>query len=239
MLQRGFFLLAAREAGTTHTVLAQMQQFAVTRRVDSLREAMPLLVPHSHWFGLVVDLGTVRDDAVETLAALRKSQGELSILARCKSPSVAQVNTLKGLRIEVVPELAVLPRISSFMRRALVTGWHPDARVAEWVDELAVRHNLTVREVQLAAYSLGHEPRARVRRRLGISENTLKTQVRGLLRKLRAPSLNALSQRLCQEAHRQGSHSPVASAPFASLQDTSQAALVRRAECLSEARTAG
>jgi hypothetical protein len=50
------------------------------------------------------------------------------------------------------------------------------------------------------SYCLGDEPRARVRRRLGITENTLKSQIRGLLRKCGERNLDALAKNLLRNA---------------------------------------
>jgi DNA-binding CsgD family transcriptional regulator len=72
--------------------------------------------------------------------------------------------------------------------------------VSEAVRGLAARQKLTPRELQLLVYALGDEPRARVRRRLGISENTLKTEIRGLIRKCGARNADALAKQVLREA---------------------------------------
>ena len=66
--------------------------------------------------------------------------------------------------------------------------------MARTIAHMATSRGLTAREVQLLDYCLGDEPRARVRRRLGITENTLMTQIRGLLRKCGERNLDALAK---------------------------------------------
>jgi hypothetical protein len=50
------------------------------------------------------------------------------------------------------------------------------------------------------AYALGNESRQKVMRRLGITENTLKTQVRSLLRKCSARSMDGLAKTVLRDA---------------------------------------
>jgi DNA-binding CsgD family transcriptional regulator len=92
------------------------------------------------------------------------------------------------------------PILTSFVQRALTHNFVPSDRVARIIARMAESRRLTAREVQLLGYCLGDEPRARVRRRLGITENTLKTQVRGLLRKCGERNLDALAKNVLRSA---------------------------------------
>ena len=56
------------------------------------------------------------------------------------------------------------------------------------------------REVQLIGFALQHVPRAQMRNELGITENTLKTQIKGLLRKCGERSLDALAKNILRAA---------------------------------------
>jgi DNA-binding CsgD family transcriptional regulator len=69
------------------------------------------------------------------------------------------------------------------------------------VDLLCTHLNLTSREVQLLAYALGREPRRLVLKRLGITVNTLKSQVRTLLRKCGGRSLAELTYRIAHDSN--------------------------------------
>jgi DNA-binding CsgD family transcriptional regulator len=74
---------------------------------------------------------------------------------------------------------------------------------------VAETRGLTGREVQLLSYCLADEPRARVRRRLGISENTLKTQVKALLRKCGERNVDALAKNVLRAALLSSSQQPL------------------------------
>ncbi len=118
----------------------------------------------------------------------------MPILALASSASCELINGVHEQRAELVVKPVADSNVVSFTQRALLSGWLPDARVSAWLDELSRRYDLTPREVQLIVYTLGNEPRTKMMRRLGITENTLKSQVRALLRKFGARSLDGLAK---------------------------------------------
>ncbi len=177
-----------------------MQRYSVVRRVRSVREAVPMLVPRALWSGVVIDLDSLDGAVADTLRRVREAHPLVPILALASAASAELVNTLHAQRAELVMKPVGEVNVTSFVQRALVSGWLPDERVAAWVDELARRNHLTPREVQLMAYALGNESRTKVMRRLGITENTLKTQVRALLRKCSARSMDGLAKSVLRDA---------------------------------------
>lgn len=200
MFQRGFFLLVIRDDGLALALSEPMQRYSVVRRARSAREAIPMLVPRALWSGVVIDLDSLEAPALDTLDRIRAAHPLVPILALSSSATPTLVNALHAARAELVMKPVGEANIVSFVQRALVCGWLPDERVAAWVDELARRNHLTPREVQLMAYALGNESRTKVIRRLGITENTLKTQVRALLRKCGARSMDTLAKNVLREA---------------------------------------
>lgn len=200
MFQRGFFLLVIRDDGLAMALSEPLQRYSVARRARSVREAIPMLVPRALWSGVIIDLDSIEAPALDTLQRIRTAHPLVPILALASSATAALVNALHAQRAELVMKPVGEANIVSFVQRALVSGWLPDERVAAWVDELARRNHLTPREVQLMAYALGDESRAKVIRRLGITENTLKTQVRALLRKCNARSMDTLAKNVLREA---------------------------------------
>ncbi len=159
-----------------------------------------MLLPNSRWSGVVVDLDGFDADPLETMKRLREAHPLVPVLALTTHPTVELVNGLHAFRGELVLKPVGEINLVSFVQRALVSGWLPDERVAAWVDELARARGLTPREVQLMAYALGSESRQQVMRRLGITENTLKTQVRSLLRKCGARSMDGLAKGVLRDA---------------------------------------
>lgn len=200
MFQRGFFLLITRDDGLALTLGEPLQRYSVVRRAKCSREAAAMLLPNSRWSGVVVDLDGFDADPLETMKGLREAHPLVPVLALTSQATPALINGLHAWRAELVLKPVGEVNLVSFVQRSLVSGWLPDERVAAWVDELARARGLTPREVQLMAYALGNESRQKVMRRLGITENTLKTQVRSLLRKCNARSMDGLAKTVLRDA---------------------------------------
>lgn len=199
-MQRGFFLLVARDDGLAQALSEPIQRYSVVRRARSFRDAIPMLAPRTHWSGVVVDLDGFDAEPVFAMRCLREASPLVPVLALASRADATLVNGLHANRGELVLKPVGDANIISFVQRALVSGWLPDERVAAWVSQLARVHGLTPREVQLVAYALGNESRQKVIKRLGITENTLKTQVRSLLRKCDARSMDGLAKRILRDA---------------------------------------
>jgi DNA-binding NarL/FixJ family response regulator len=149
------------------------------------------------------------------LATLRLRAPTLPVLVALKASDPVAVNRLQALNVETVILPVPEPNLVGFVQRAFATGFLPDDRVARMIAHVAAERFLTAREVQLLAFSLGNEPRERVRRRLGIEENTLKTQIRGLLRKCGERNLDALAKNVLRAALHAEKPSPASVQPVA------------------------
>ena len=200
MSKQGAFLLVIRDEGLASRLSEQIQRYSIVRHVRSYREAAPLLLMNGHWSGVVLDINGFDPDPLSAAKHLREAHALVPMLILASQAGAELINGLHALRAELVMKPIGDVNLAIFIRRALVSGWLPDKRVAACVDELARTRRLTPREVQLIAYTLGTQPRQQVLRRLGVSENTIKTQVRVLLRKCGAHSLDNLAKTLLCEA---------------------------------------
>jgi len=140
----------------------------------------------------VLELEALECEPLCLVHQLREVRPLLPALVVAKKASGELVNALHALRCELVLRPVGASNLAGFVRRALVFGRVPDERLAACVDAIARERSLTCREVQLIAYGVGGDSRAQVMRQLSIGENTLKTQVRGLLKKCGARSMDGL-----------------------------------------------
>jgi DNA-binding NarL/FixJ family response regulator len=200
MLNRGFFLLISRDDGLAQQVTELAQRYAVVIRACSLAEADIMLRRNRSWSGVLLDLD---DGAAEPLASakrLRETDVLVPVLAIATSSSAELINGVHALRMELVLKPADSGNFVSFLSRSLLIGWLPDERIAAWVAQRACTYKLTARDLQLVPYVLGNESRAQLMRRLRITDKALKTQVRSLLRKCRARTIDALAKTVLREA---------------------------------------
>jgi DNA-binding NarL/FixJ family response regulator len=207
---RGWFLVDIPHARLSEQVVRIMQRYGVVQvRVGEL-EASALMRPPVRAAGVVLASGTRELARLERVRALAP---QTPMLALIEEPERDLLNALQRHGIEVAWLPLQPANVMSFAQRALCTSFLPHGGVARAVSHLAQTKKLTAREVQILSYSLGSEPRSRVRRRLGVAENTLKTQIRSLLRKCDERSVDALAKNLLRAALLGGAAQPEGASP--------------------------
>jgi DNA-binding NarL/FixJ family response regulator len=200
-LQRGHFALIVRDDALALAMSEPVQRYSVGRRFRSMREALPRCTSDgTRWSGALVDADSCDGCVRAALAEFRAKNPLLPVLVIASRVDATLVNGLHGLRAELIVKPVWEANIVSFVQRSLVSGFLPDERVAAWVDELAREKQLSSREVQLLAYALGSDSRELVLRRLGITENTLQSQVKTLLKKCSARSMDDLAKSVLRDA---------------------------------------
>jgi DNA-binding CsgD family transcriptional regulator len=197
MFQRGWFHVDVTLSDPLQQVLSVVRQYGPSRVQPLSERVIDELADAGRFAGLIVQVSPERGP---WLACALDRLPRLPVLALLESADRATINAMqaRGVATAVLP--LSMPPLVAFVQRALTHNFVPSERVARTIASLAEARGLTAREVQLLGYSLGDEPRARVRRRLGITENTLKTQIRGLLRKCGERNLDALAKNVLRSA---------------------------------------
>jgi DNA-binding NarL/FixJ family response regulator len=197
MFHRGWFWMDAHSSSLDRRILDVVRRYSVAREGRVAQALAEVPKTQERWAGLICE---VQGKAADTLLELREQVPGLPMLAILTPAQLPLVDRLQSSDIEVAFSPLDEERLHAFVRRAYSRAFVPSERVSRAVGQLATRAQLTAREVQLLTYCLAHETRAVVQKRLGISENTLKTQVRGLLRKCEAPSVDALAKSVLRDA---------------------------------------
>ena len=191
---RGWFWISGGPVHQQQTLHAELSQYGVAR-IGSLQEARQAIASDpGRWAGIVV---LDAQSHGSELGTFKRSHPKLALLALNFPVGRAVTHPFfddGGFTSEQRAS------ITSFARYALARAFVPDEHVASIVESLARKVGLTAREVQLLCFSLGDEPRPTVLKRLGISDNTLKTQVRGLLSKAGQPTVDTLATNVLREA---------------------------------------
>ncbi|MDB4989661.1 MAG: Two-component nitrogen fixation transcriptional regulator FixJ [Myxococcaceae bacterium] len=197
MFQRGWFHIDVRRQELLPDLLGVVRQYGPARVKPLSAEVVSELACDGRFAGLIVQLGA---DTLPWLERLFTHAPGLPVLALLERHDRLHINQLQahGVSTLVLPMQAV--HAVQFVQRALTHSFVPSARVGALIAHLAETRALTAREVQLVSYCLGDEPRSRVRRRLGITENTLKSQIRGLLRKCGERNLDSLAKNVLRSA---------------------------------------
>jgi DNA-binding NarL/FixJ family response regulator len=198
MFHRGWFWVDARSPGAAEGMVAVLRHYGIVRTgpLDEARQEVardPL-----RWGGV---LSEVDDANLATLLGLRSQFPTLPLLAVLSSIQCARLlNHLQSREIEVALGPVDDARLIAFAQHALARSFHPKASVARVLADMARDAELTARELQVLASCVGKEPRELLRRRLGITENTLKSQIKGLLRKCNERSVHELAKQVLRSA---------------------------------------
>lgn len=198
MFHRGWFHISVVEEHVGFELAKVVQRFGTARVRLSCGKPDLGIDTNGRFAGVIVECQ--QDGDVEAVAELARRLPELPVLVLLRETNGAYINRLQALGVSVCVLPVFAPAVVAFVQRALASTFLPHDRVARLLSQVAHDRGLTAREVQILSYCLGDEPRARVRRRLGISENTLKTQIKGLLRKCEERNVDALAKNILRMA---------------------------------------
>jgi len=196
MFHRGWFQVAVRNPCVSDELLRVLTQYG-TARISRAHAGWPELGPVERYAGVIAEVDVGFDAWCQRIRGAAPCLPILAIVGKLDARLFA---TLQARSIEVAVLPLHTPQLVAFVQRAVASAFLPSDRVGRMVSFVAQSRGLTGREVQLLSYCLADEPRARVRRRLGISENTLKTQVKALLRKCGERNVDALAKNVLRAA---------------------------------------
>lgn len=196
----GAFLVVEDDQQTSQMLLRLLERIRPTEVVNTVREARRILSPWRRWTGLVVDIGLPDGSGMDVVTDARTRYPLLPVLVLTGRTDRRVINRSHELRAEFVCKPAEGEELLGFVRRAIAFERVPNERVAWVIDELARSHALTTRESELVAACMANTPRSKLAEQLGVTDNTLKSQIRSLLRKTGCESLDVLCKRLLNQA---------------------------------------
>jgi DNA-binding NarL/FixJ family response regulator len=145
--------------------------------------------------GAVVDTELPDGNGLDLVERIRESGAKIPVLVLTAHCERELVNRAQRIGAEFGCKPLVPQNLLAFAERAALAS-SADREVIARVSELARRHGLTPRETAVATLAVRDLPRQAIQAELGVSVNTIKTQVRSLLQKCGAPNLAALRREL-------------------------------------------
>jgi DNA-binding NarL/FixJ family response regulator len=158
----------------------------------SVKQALEILNSGLDVAGAVIDIGLPDGTGFDVVAELRRCSDELPVLVLTGSNDPDAINRAHALRAEFVCKPYFSDNLAQFVQRAL-SGRPPPAkdRVASTIAEIASECRLSLRETEILKLAVEGIPRSHIAEVIGVSENTVKTQVRSLLDKVGQEALSA------------------------------------------------
>ncbi|MEZ4286596.1 MAG: response regulator transcription factor [Polyangiales bacterium] len=194
------FLIVEDEPTLARTLARTFGRHTEVEVVHDMAAARAKLHERSDWTGVVLDLVLPDGYGLDLLADIRKEQGALPVLVLTGELNRDVVNRVQTLRGEYVCKPASADNLNPFIQRALAQERVDDEAIGQRIEHLARQLKLTRRETELLTLSVDGLSRRELAESLGVAENTVKAQIRSLLKKSGARSLATLAQKVIKGA---------------------------------------
>lgn len=189
-VQRPFVLIVQDERDFVPTMCEHFQGRLRAQRVGTIRAARKLLESPREVVGAIVAPQLSDGNGFELLPDLRTRCPTLPILLISGECDVNSINTAHLEGVPIVARQNCGPNLRHFAIQVQTAMACKGNSLAEAMARIAHRSLLTEREQQLLTVAVHGIPRARIALKLGLSENTVKSQIRSLLEKTSQPSLS-------------------------------------------------
>ena len=202
------FLIADSDETWRRLVSDILSPYGSVHSVGQAGEALAA-VQESKWLGLVLDAVLSDGCGFELLTSIRALGVPLPALVLTTHHDRERVNRAHALQAEFLCKPPEADSVASFARRAVAYHWTRSRRVASILDAMAAERQLTPRESELIAAAIAGMPRRLVADELGVSENTVKVQIRLLLVKCGVSNLDELADGIVRRALRGSGARPI------------------------------
>jgi len=174
--------------------LGSRYRVSIAGSVSEAREAERRFTQLS---GAIIDVRLPDGTGFDVLSNLRRNWPMLPVLIITGALDREVVNQSQQLGVEFVAKPAMRENLLAFVSRAMQVRQRSGRQLAR---ELSAAPDLTEREQQVLELALEGATRTEIAERMGVSENTLKVQIRSLLRKCGHNNLAELVQSALREA---------------------------------------
>ncbi|KPK14875.1 MAG: hypothetical protein AMJ62_11565 [Myxococcales bacterium SG8_38] len=198
----GGFLIVEDEPTLARTLARTFGRHGPVEVVHSMAAARDRLEAQPEWLGVVLDLILPDGYGLDLLSEIRQRHGGLPVLVLTGELNRDVVNKVQTLRGEYVCKPASAENLNPFIQLALAQARVDDAAIGQRIEHLARQLKLTRRETELLTLSVDGLSRKELADALGVAENTVKAQIRSLLKKSGARSLATLAQKVIKGATR-------------------------------------
>ena len=188
---RGKILIVEDEPSLSTALVRTTEAYFAPVTTSSVRAAIDAVEGGEDVCAAIVDIGLPDGTGLDVVTALRRRRPDVPILVLTGSNDPATINHAQLLRAEYVVKPFFSDNVARFVQRAVARK--PSVEVEKLlavVTRVASDHSLSAREQQILTSVVEGVPRRRLAEVLGVSENTVKSQVRTLLDKLGLTSLS-------------------------------------------------
>jgi len=184
-------LIVEDEPSLSTSLVRATETYFAPVTAPSKAAAMGVLEGGERVVAAIVDIGLPDGDGLEVVKALRGKSADMPILVLTGSNDPQTINKAQLLRAEYVVKPFFSDNVARFVQRALAYQSSDEKeKLQATVTQISTDFRLSQREAQILIYAVEGVPRRHIADVLGVSENTVKTQVRSLLEKVGKETLS-------------------------------------------------
>ncbi len=170
-------------------------------RVGNVQDAQRRLCDKTaRYVALVTDVGLPDGSGLDVVRIAREQRESIAVLVLTGSSQPKVVNGSFLLGASFLRKPTTSESLEMFARRAIACEAVEDTRVLRALEGACSEWGLSDREAELLGISIADKARDELAAALGVTENTAKTYVKGLLRKSGARSVDHLVQLILRRA---------------------------------------
>ena len=179
----GVVLVVDDEQGVIRHVERCLRSALTVQPAHSVAAALDFIHGGQAICGAIVDVGLPDGSGLDVASVLRQRFHDVPTMILTGNHDPAVINRAHALGVGYVAKPDYVENLSRFVREVLVHPTLQRQRLIAATESYVIRHALSAREAQILGLATNGVPRARLSEVLGVSENTVKTQVRSLLDK--------------------------------------------------------
>jgi DNA-binding NarL/FixJ family response regulator len=184
-------LLVEDDLAVTKAIKRFIPRDLRTVSVGSLAAAQRVLDDVTPLAGAIVDIGLPDGNGMDVVRAIRDLGSFVPILVLTGQLEPQLVNEAHALGAAYVCKPEFERNLESFLDDVARFDPKPE-RVFDAIQRSIDAYSLTKREAEILTHAVGGVPRGHLAEVMGVSENTLKTQIRSMLDKASQSSLSEL-----------------------------------------------
>jgi DNA-binding NarL/FixJ family response regulator len=183
-------LIVEDEPSLSSTLVRATETYFTPVTAASKTAAIDMVDHGEQVVAAIIDIGLPDGSGLEVVKRLRDRAPDMPILVLTGSNEPHAINEAQLLRAEYVVKPFFTDNVARFVQRALAHRSAVDKdRLQATVTQLSTQYRLSQREAQILIFAVEGVPRRHMAEVLKVSENTVKTQVRSLLDKVRKETL--------------------------------------------------
>jgi len=194
------FLLLAPDKQERESWQARLEPFGsvrTTRTAESARREVDRA--RAGYTALVVEVDVDTREVQRLIQAMRKQAPAAPILLVTEEPARG-TKVLQAAGVRTALRGSAFEETRYFIGAAVALAQTENPAIAQAIEGLARNHEMTVKQMQLTALSTTDIDRESLIDGLGVSQNTVKTRIRHLLRMHEVETLDGLGKRVLRDA---------------------------------------